>query len=202
VNPYVSVGLVMCLISIIALAATSYMAVFFNRRAKADLAAALEPLTVVVDGSANIEEAVVTGRYNVHIAEGRVAQMPGGMGRVFNASVVDGAGGEKWTWTISRSKEPGGPSSYDFEGPDERLEAQLQGPVHDLAADNTLADAWFKIDYDPAAGTIRLTRPMKTRRDIPEAEPFRRYLTSLVQIADANRAVQYHETSSPGSAVT
>jgi hypothetical protein len=194
VNPYVSTALAMCLIVAIALAATAYMAVFFNRRAKADLAAALDPLREVVGGEVNLEDAVVSGRYSGHIAEGRVAQLAGGMGRVFHSLVIDGAGGEKWSWTVSRSKQLGGPDDVAFDGPAGTLPDQLQPLVRRLAADRTLAGAWMRVQYDPGPGYVRLTRPMRTRRDLPGADAFRRYLDELVAIADANRGVQFRET--------
>jgi hypothetical protein len=193
VNPYVSVSIAMCVIVILALVATSYMAVFFNRRAKADLDAALRPMAEVVDGTANVEEAVVDGRVAGHLAEGRVAQLAGGMGRVFHASVIDGAGGGKWIWTVSRAKESGEPDAFDFEGPQGDLKTRLLPAVESLASERSLAGAWLKVEYDPGAGYVRLTRPMRTRRDLPDAEAFRAYLERLVTIADENRAVQHSE---------
>ncbi|HEY8447717.1 MAG TPA: hypothetical protein VIL01_11495 [Thermomicrobiales bacterium] len=190
-NPYVSFGLAMCVIVLISLAATAYMAVYFNRRAKADMAAALAPLAEVVGGEADVEEARVSGRFAGHIAEGRVRQTAGGMGRVFQAFVIDGAGGSRWTWTMSRSKDPGGPDSPVFEGASPELQARLEGDLKALAAHPTLAHAWLKVEYDPAPGHILLTRPMRTRRDLPSASAFSDYLKALVAIADGNRAVQH-----------
>jgi hypothetical protein len=184
----------MCVVVLLALVGTAYMAVFFNRRAKADLTVALEPLAQVVEGEANVEDAYVTGKYRGHLAEGRVAQLPGGMGRVFNSLVIDGAGGGKWMWTISRAKEPGETDTLDFEGtdgPEGTLALRLRPGIEAIAAENSLAGGWFKVEYDPAPGHVRLTRPMKTRRDIPDARTFQSYLTHLVELADANRAVQY-----------
>lgn len=193
-NPYVSVSLAMCVIVILALTATAYMAVFFNRRAKADLEAALVPLATAIDGAANVEDAVVNGRVAGHLAEGRVAQLAGGMGRVFHASVIDGAGGARWIWTVSRAKEPGDLDSYDFEGPPGELKGRLLPAVESLARERSVAGAWLKVEYDPAPGHVRLTRPMRTRRDLPDAEAFRTYLERLVAIADENRAVPHPES--------
>jgi hypothetical protein len=190
VNPYLSFSIAMCVIVLIALAGTAYMAVFFNRRAKSDLAAALQPLTEVVAGEADVEEALVKGRFSGHLAEGRVAQLPGGMGRVFQSSVIDGAGGSKWTWTVSRSKDGSQPDAFDFDGPAGDLKTRLLPSVQTLAREPSLAGGWFRVEYDPAPGHIRLTRPMRVRRDLPNAEAFRVYLDSLVEIADLNRAVQ------------
>lgn len=189
-NPYVSVSIAMCVIVLLSLAATAYMAVFFNRRAKADLEAALLPMQEVVDGSANVDEAVVDGRFAGHLAEGRIAQLAGGMGRVFHASVIDGAGGERWLWTVSRAKQHGGSDTFDYEGPPGELRTRLLPAVASLAAERSLAGSWLKVEYDPAPGHVRLTRPMRTRRDLPAGASFRSYLEGLVAIADVNRAVQ------------
>jgi hypothetical protein len=193
VNPYISVSIAMCVIVLLALAGTAYMAVFFNRRAKADLATALRPMAEVVNGSPNVEDAVVSGRFAGHLAEGRIAQLAGGMGRVFHTSVIDGAGGDKWTWTVSRSKEPGESDTLDFEGAAAELREKLRPAIESLARERTLAGAWLKVEYDPGPGYVRLTRPMRTRRDLPDAVAFRVYLERLVAIADENRAVQHPE---------
>jgi hypothetical protein len=81
-SPYVTFALAMCAIVFLALAGTAYMAVYFNRRAKADLQAALAPLADVIAGEIDLDEASVTGRYRGQIAQGLVATLPGGMGRV------------------------------------------------------------------------------------------------------------------------
>ncbi len=48
----------------------------------------------------------------------------------------------------------------------------------------------FGFLYDPAAGMIRLTREMRTRLDIPDAETFTRQLETLQRIGEANRRAQ------------
>lgn len=187
----------MCVVVLLALIGTAYMAVFFNRRAKADLTVALQPLAETVNGEANIDDAYVTGRTLGHLAEGRVAQMPGGMGRVFHSLVIDGAGGDRWLWTISRAKDATETDQFDFEGPggpDGDLAGMLRPKVVELAAQGSLLGAWFKVEYDPAAGHVRLTKPMKTRRDIPDAGAFRGYLEALVVLADINRTAQYRSS--------
>ncbi len=189
-NPYLSVSIAMCVIVLLALTGTAYMAVFFNRRAKADLEAALRPLSELIEGEANVEEAFVKGKYSGHLAEGRVAQLSGGMGRVFQSSVIDGAGGARWVWTVSRSKESGGADTHDFEGPAGKLEARLLPLIQDVGSEQSLAGGWFRVEYDPGPGHIRLTRSMRTRRDLPDTEAFRGYLDRLVAIADENRTVQ------------
>jgi hypothetical protein len=191
VNPYVSVTIAMCVIVAVALAATAYMAVYFNRRAKADLNGALKPLAEVIAGDVDLDEATVTGRFEGHLSAGKVAQQPGGMGRVFQTLVIDGAGGGKWVWTVSRSKQPGGPEVYDYEGPDGALKAALAEPIRSLAGERSLAASWLRVEYDPAPGHVRLSRPMRTRRDLPGPEAFRSYLQTLVAVADVNRSIQH-----------
>ncbi len=190
-SPYVSFALAMCVIILLALAGTAYMAIYFNRRAKADLAAALAPLAEIVGGTADVEEARVAGRYRGHIAEGRVRHTPGGMGRVFQALVIDGAGGNKWTWTMTRSKDPSVADTAAFEGASTELQDRLAGLLQELAAHPSLAPTWLKVEYDPAPGHIMLTKPMRTRRDLPSAASFQAFLEALVDIADANRAIQH-----------
>ena len=72
-NPYVSATLAMCVIVILSLIATAYMAMYFNKRAKADLQQEMNPLADVIDGELNLEDAVVEGKFRGHIAEGRMA---------------------------------------------------------------------------------------------------------------------------------
>jgi hypothetical protein len=48
----------------------------------------------------------------------------------------------------------------------------------------------FGFLYDPAAGMIRLTREMRTRLDIPDAETFTQQLEMLQRIGEANRRAQ------------
>jgi hypothetical protein len=193
-SPYVSFALAMCAIVFLALAGTAYMAVYFNRRAKADLRAALEPLAEVISGESDLDEASVTGRYRDHIAQGSVSTLPGGMGRVFHTSLIDGAGGGRWQSTLTRSKEPGVAPKIEAENIPTGLAAELEAMMTMLQNDPALADVWFRLEYDPEPGHIRLTRPMKTRRDIPSGESFQRFYETLVVLADANRAAQGPES--------
>ncbi len=189
-NPYVSFGLVMCLIGLIALAGTSYLAVYFNRKAKEDLERLLTPLAGVLEGTADIEEATVSGRYRGHLSSAKVTTLPGGMGRVFQIALIDGAGGEKWTWTLSRSKEPGAAPTGVFEGEPEGLRDAGAEKLEAMTNDPALIGGWFRLEYDPAPGHVQLTRPMHSRRDIPGPETFSRFLDDLYDLAEINRRIQ------------
>jgi hypothetical protein len=189
-NPYLSFGLAMCAIVFISLACTGYLAVYFNRRARQDLEAALAPLAEIIDGIADAEEARVSGRYRGHIAEGRVALLPGGMGRVFQTSIIDGAGGKPWEWTVSRSKDTSRNDDASFKVQLEGVTDRLQSHLLTIKRDRAVEAMWFRVEYDPAAGHLRLTQPMRTRRDIPASASFSRFLEYLYETAAENRARQ------------
>lgn len=181
----------MCGIVILALAATAYMAVVFNRRAKADLLAALSPLAEILDGDTDLENASVRGRYRGHIAEGRATNSPSGPGKVFVTSVIDGAGGIAWSLTASRNKAPGSDLEIDFDSMDQGPAIELAPVARRIAATLLPGPGWLQIAYDPAPGHVVLTRPMSTRRDVPDADVFRAQLDSLVILASENRNVQH-----------
>lgn len=189
-NPYVSFGLAMCLVLAISLFFTGYLAVMFNRRAKADMLRTLTPLAELLGGEVDLEEARVSGRFAGHIAEGRAANAPDGPGKVFFTSVIDGAGGDKWVYTARRPKDPAAPLETKFEGPGGNVGQRLEAAVAEAVAPMMANPGWARVEYDPAPGHVRLTRPMVTRRDIPSAEAFEKQLAMLVAIADRNRSLQ------------
>lgn len=190
-NPYVSVGLVMCGIVFVSLAATAYMAVAFNRRAKADLTAALAPLATAIDGGMDIEDASIEGRFAGHIVAGRMANATDGPGRVFRTELVDSAGGVAWHLTSEPPRRHGEPPVQRFESANREVEALLM-PACDthLAAIVNPAQDRFRLDYDPEAGRLRFEWPMRTRREIPHVDAFRRQLDLLVALGQANRRAQ------------
>lgn len=188
-NPYLATAIAMCVIVLISLAGTAYLAAMFNRRAKADMQARLEPLAAAIDGTADVEEARVEGRYNGQIAIGRVSNAPGGFGRLFHVELVDSAGGEKWEWSSLPQKKP--PALIrTFEG-DPALEQRLGVDFPEVAkvVPNDMQER-FGFIYDPEAGMMRLTREMRTRLDIPDAETFLRQLAVLQDLGEANRRAQ------------
>jgi hypothetical protein len=191
VNPYLATAIAMCVIVLLSLAGTAYLAAAFNRRAKSDLLSRLEPLAAAIDGEADVEEARIEGRYRGQIAIGRVANAPGGFGRLFHVELVDSAGGVPGGWSsLPDKKGPG--LTRAFEGNLEVKERLLSSIDFEEAATVVPDDRTqrFGFLYDPAAGMIRLTREMRTRLDIPDAEMFTRQLETLQRIGEANRRAQ------------
>jgi hypothetical protein len=195
VDPYLATAIAMCVIVVLSLAGTAYLAAVLNRRAKSDLQDRLEPLAAAIDGAVDLEEASVEGRFRGQIAIGRVANAPGGFGRLFHVELVDSAGGVPWEWSsLPDKKGPG--LTRAFEGDPEvtgRLVADLDFEEAATVVPDDRAQR-FGFQYDPAAGMIRLTREMRSRLDIPDAETFTRQLETLYRIGEANRHAQ-----SPGS---
>jgi len=191
VNPYLSAGLAMCAVLFVALAGTAYLAVFFNKRAKADMKTALDPLAAVIDGHVDIEEAEIVGTYDGTIARARVTGTEGGAGRVFQIEVIDAAGGERWRYRSIAHRDDPQPTS-EFDSDNQALKSELADRF-ELDLLSTVADPtkhWLWIEYTPESGVIRLTLPMQTRRDIPDADAFTRQLAYVRATGDRNRALQ------------
>lgn len=189
-NPYLATAIAMCVIVLLSLAGTAWLAAVMNRRAKSDLQARLEPLAAAIDGAADIDEARVEGRYEGQIAIGRVANAPGGFGRLFHVELVDAAGGEAWEWSSLPQKKRPEPVRA-FEG-NPALQARLgiDFPAEAAAVVPEDRTQRFGVLYDPAAGMMRLTREMRSRLDIPDAETFTRQLETLRRMGEANRRAQ------------
>jgi hypothetical protein len=187
VNPYILTGLVMCLVLLVALAGTAYLAVFFNRRAKADLEAALSPLAELIDGTINLDEAEVTGSWSGFPVFARMANASEGPGRVFQSDVLDAAGGESWQYTSNPGKNDE-PRKVEFTGSGgvrEEVEPAIDNGV------KAFLDPGYerhRVEYLPDKGVVRLVRAMRTRRDIPVPDVLRQQLDMLTEVADRNRA--------------
>ena len=190
-NPYLATAIAMCVIVLLSLAGTAYLAAALNRRAKSDLQARLEPLAAAIDGAADVEEARVEGRFRGQIAIGRVANAPGGFGRLFHVELVDSAGGLPWEWSsLPDKKGPGLTRTFEGDlGVKERLLAGIDFEDAATVVPDNRAQR-FGFLYDPAAGMIRLTREMRTRLDIPDAETFIRQIETLQRIGEVNRHAQ------------
>lgn len=188
-NPYVQFGLAMCLVVGISLAGTAFLAATFNRKAKADMTQRLAPLAEAINGTADIDEALVEGRFGDQLAFGRAENAPGGFGRLFHVELVDSAGGERWEWSHLPVKKEPIPKRVFEGGPD--LEARLNLDWDALSAVvPDAANQRYGFIYDPDQGLVRLTREMRGRVDIPGAELFIAQLTTLKAIGDANRRAQ------------
>lgn len=190
-NPYVSFGLVMCLVAIISIWATAYLAVFFNRRAKADLKAALEPLAALIEGEMDLEEAEVIGRFGGQHVKARMANASEGPGRVWQAELLDAAGGIGWVYTSSLPKGESTEPRLDFTSkqPDLHARLDLLSPDNITGVANPLHER-FRLEYNPESGFLRFIVPMVNRRDIPDVEKLTKQLTYLVALGDENRRVQ------------
>ncbi len=188
-NPYLATAIAMCAIILLSLAGTAYLAAVMNRRAKEDLLARLEPLAAVIDGTADVEEARVEGRYDGQIAIGRIATAQGGFGRLFHVELVDSVGGQRWEWSSLPDKKLPDPIRT-FEGDPalrERLAIDFEAEAAVVPDDRAQR---FGFLYDPDAGMVRLTREMRSRLDIPDAETFRAQLATLRRLGEANRRAQ------------
>lgn len=198
-NPYLSTAIAMCAIAIIAIVLTAYLAAHMNRKAKADLSARLQPLADKIGGDLQAEEVTVSGRWKGHIAEGRMANALDGPGRVFFTRIMDPAGGEKWVWTSSSPRKPDDPREIKFEcKASPELCATFESELPSFFEDLLKMPGWTRVEYDPEAGHVRLTKPMLTRNDIPSPELFERQLDALVSIADYNR--EHVQVASPEGA--
>lgn len=188
-NPYLAATLAMCVVVVLSLAGTAYLAAHFNRRAKVDLAARLDPLAGAIGGEVDLDEARVAGRHGGQLVFGRVASAPGGFGRLFHVEVVDAAGGEGWEWSSLPAKGAPAPTRA-FDG-DPALERRLGVDWAALTEVVPEADRQrFGFLYDPGAGMVRLSRAMRTRLDIPDPVSFLRQLDALIGLGDANRRAQ------------
>jgi hypothetical protein len=184
----------MCGILFVAIAGTAYLAVFFNRRAKADMEAALTPLAAAIDGTVDVDEAVVEGRYGGTIAQARVTGAEGGAGRVFQVDLIDAAGGVRWRYrSVAHRDSPDPTSEFDSTRPDLRMALDSEFSIDKLRTIANPSKHWFWLEYDPEGGYVRLTSPMQTRRDIPDQEAFMKRLAYLRELGNANRAVQQGE---------
>ena len=198
-NAYLLTGIAMCLVVLIALAATAYLAVFFNRRAKADLEAALAPLAAEVDGSIDLDEAEVSGTYDGFPVFARMANASEGPGRVFQTDVLDSAGGTAWQYTSNPVSRSAPERTVTFTGAED-VKHSIE-PLIDAGARSFLdaESERYRVEYLVEKGFIRLVRAMRTRRDIPEADVFVKQLDMLTGIANANRAYMESGAVSTGS---
>jgi hypothetical protein len=188
-SPYIIFGLAMLGIVIFSLVVTGNLAASFNERAKRDMRASLEPLAELLEGTVDVDEAKVEGRYHGQITTGQVVPGPGGMGRMFQTTYIEPAGGTAWKAVVRRPKTEGEEWERTFEGSGEPV-SPPQDDIFQLLDGLLPYPGWFELKYDPAAGMLTLTRAMQTRRDLPTPERFALYLDTLERAGGINRATQ------------
>lgn len=190
-NPYVLTGLVMCLVVVIALIATSYLAVYFTKRGKADLERLLTPLADVIGGQCSIDEAEIRGTWQRNMVIARMANAAAGTVRVFQIDMIDPAGGVGWNYVYSRPKKDSAQPEILFHSTEPEIRSRL--PALDTLTIEPLRPNerdWLQLECDPGAGHIRIVRPMRGRTEIPSPERFRADLEYLANLCDENRALQ------------
>lgn len=183
----------MCLVILIALAGTAYLAVFFTRRAKADLERLLVPLAESIDGESDIDEAEVSGKFGGTIAQGRMAGAAAGTVTLWQTDLIDSAGGEEWNYVYSRPnpKKKNPDAEIDIVTESADLRAWLETwTVHDLRLIRPAETDWVQVEYSPEAGRIRVARPIHGRNGIPNPEDFGKDLEFAESIGKLNRARQ------------
>ena len=190
-NPYLVTGLVMCGVIIVALVGTSYLAVYFTRRAKADLEQLLTPLAEHLDGKADIENASVEGTWGGTIVQARMAGAAAGTVRVWQVDLIDAAGGEAWNYVYSRPKKGQTEPVIDIVTENRDIAGML-GKIDRETIEPLQPDAtdWVQVEYSPDGGYVRVARPMHGRNDIPAPDRLETDLRFLQRVGDENRALQ------------
>lgn len=201
-NPYVLTALAMCMVLGVATIGTSYLAVYFTKKAKADLEALLTPLSNAIDGEVDLDEAEVKGSYRGSLVMARMAAAAAGTVRLWQVDVIDSAGGAGWNYVYSRPRTRKGETepTIDIVTESDPIRARLNRiSVETIAPTQPNATDWVQIEYSPEAGHVRLARPMHGRNDIPDVDAFQRDLDFLIQVGDENRTMQDSMRSERGA---
>lgn len=201
-NPYVATGLAMCLVILIALVGTAYLAVYFTRRAKADVERMLTPLAELVNGKADVDEASVTGRWKDAMVIGRMANAAAGTVTLWQSDLIDAAGGEAWNFVYSRpnpkKKDPA--EEIEIVTESEALRFWLEGwTVSDIDEIRPQETDWVQVEYSPEGGYVRVARPIKGRNQIPSSQEFSKDLDLALRVGQENRTRQEGTDSEAGS---
>lgn len=183
----------MCLVILVALIGTAYLAVYFTRRAKADVERMLTPLAELTNGEANVDEADINGKWKDTIAQGRMANAAAGTVTLWQSDIIDSAGGEGWNFVYSRPN----PKKKD---PAEEIEIVTDSPelrtwletwtAEDISPIQPQATDWVQVEYSPEGGYVRVARPIKGRNEIPSADQFQNDLDFAHAIGAENRKRQ------------
>lgn len=193
----------MCLVIGVSLIGTAYLAMYFTRRAKADLEGLLAPLADFLDGETNVEDATVSGRWCGTFVTGRMAGAAGGTVRVWQVDLIDSAGGEDWNFVYSRPKRNQVEPVIDVVTEDPAIAEHLRR-VDRTTIEVLRPDAtdWVQVEYSAEGGYVRVARPMHGRNDIPGVERFEQDLRFLQAIGDENRAMQERLAAGKGTSAT
>lgn len=189
-NPYVVFAIAMCGIVLLSLFATAYLAARFNRAAKRDLSVALDPLAAMLNGQVDVDEALVSGRYAGHLASGAVIRAPNTMGRLFQSEIIDSAGGESWMITRDRTSKTGEVAPLVCRGTDSKIDDWYAAHADEIERAIADGDGSHRVEYVASAGALRLSRPMRARRDVASPGAFCVALDLLVNLGPVNRSVQ------------
>jgi hypothetical protein len=196
-------GLAMCLVIGVSLIGTAYLAMYFTRRAKADLQALLAPLAEYLDGETDVEEATVSGRWGRTLVTARMAGAAGGTVRVWQVDLIDSAGGDDWNYVYSRPKRNQVQPEIDIVTDNPHI-AQALGRIDRSAIEVLQPDAtdWVQVEYSAEGGYVRVARPMHGRNDIPNVERFEQDLLFLKSVGDENRAMQERLAAGNGASAS
>lgn len=189
------------MVIIVALIGTSYLAVYFTRRAKADLEKLLTPLAEHLNGSVDLDNASVEGTWNGTIAMARMASAAAGTVRVWQVELIDAAGGEAWNYVYSRPKKGQTDPVIDVVTENQEIAGMLSR-VDRAMIDVLQPDAtdWVQVEYNPEGGYVRTARPMHGRNDIPAPDRLESDLRFLQRIGDENRTMQERLRAEDGEA--
>lgn len=191
-NPYVLTGLAMCLVILVALVGTAYLAVYFTRRAKADVKRLITPLADLIDGEADVDEAEVKGKWKDTLVLGRMAGAAAGTVTLWQTDVIDSAGGDAWNFVYSRpNQKKERPEEIEIVTESPAMQAWLETwTVDDITPIEPMATDWVQVEYTPEGGYIRVARPIQGRNGIPSPEAFQRDLDFAHEVGTRNRALQ------------
>jgi hypothetical protein len=181
----------MCMVIVVALVGTAYLAVFFTRRAKADLEKLLQPLAEFLDGEMDVSEGAVSGTWGGTIAQARMAGAAGGTVRVWQVDLIDAAGGDAWNYVYSLPKKGQVTPVIDVVTENREIAGYLSSVDRETIAvlEPDAAD-WLQVEYNPEGGYVRVARPMHGRNDIPGPERLEQDLRFLREVGDENRSLQ------------
>lgn len=182
----------MCLVIVIALVGTGYLAVYFTRRAKADVLRLITPLAELIDGDANVDDAEVTGKWKDTLVIGRMANAAAGTVTMWQTDVIDSAGGEGWNFVYSRpNPKKSRPEEIEIVTESEELRSWLETwTVESIVPIAPGATDWVQVEYSPEGGYIRIARPIPNRNGIPTPEAFQSDLDFAHRTGTENRIRQ------------